>query len=453
MSALPLSRLQSPERQAAQAIRDFQGETAEITERPDPLSVRLTIWLMALMTVTFFVLLHVLQIDKVVEANGRVEAKTPTLVVQPLETSIIRAIHVSEGQFVHKGDILVTLDPTFTTADVAQLDQQIASYQAEIARMQSEADGEKFVAGENSSPEMRLQESIWRYRVAEDKAKLTNYDQRIASSQETIRRGSEEAKYFQSRVRVLSDVEGMRQELERNKTGSRLNSLLASDTLLDVKRNLSSSENTVRSAQHDLEALQAEREAYIQQRRSSLLSDMSARQVELSRAIEERAKAQKRRDLVQLRAAEDAVVLELGSVSIGSVAQGAEKLMTLVPSNAEMEVQAEIAAPDQGNVKVGDDVQIKFSAYSYSKYGMAKGKVMTISEDSFTRRADQTQASTPFFRARIALTEINLHDLPREFRLIPGMTVTADIMVGTRSILEYFTESVIRTTSEGMREP
>lgn len=453
MSALPLSRLQSPERQAEQAIRDFQGETAEITERPYPVKARLTIWLMAAMVVLFFTYCYVMRMDKVVVAAGRVETQSPTLVVQPLETSLIKAIHVRAGQVVHKGDTLVTLDPTFTVADVAQLDQQISSFQAEIARMQVEADGEPFVAGKNPSPEMRLQESIWRYRVAEDKAKLANFDQRIATAVETIRRGTEEAKFYSSRVAILSDVEGMRQELERNRTGSRLNSLLASDTLLDVRRSLATAENAARSAQHDLEALRAEREAYIQQRRSSLLSDLSTRQVDLSRAIEERAKAERRHELVALKAADDAVVLEIGSVSIGSVAQGGEKLMTLVPTNAAMEVTAEIPAADQGHVKVGDDVQIKFAAYRFNEHGMAKGVVRTISEDSFTKRPDQTQATAPFFRARIEFTDLNLRNVPEDFRLIPGMPVTADIIVGDRSIISYFTEEVINTSSEGMREP
>jgi len=453
MSALPLSRTRSHERAAEQAIRDFQGETSEITESPDSLSTRLTIWVLAGMVIFAIYLSTVLTLDKVVEATGRVESQAPTLVVQPLETSIIRAIHVREGQVVRGGDILITLDQTFVSADMSQLDQQIASLQAEIARLEAEADATPFVVSSDASTEMRLQESIWRYRQAEDRAKLANYEQKLATAAEIIRRATEEASHYRSRVKVLGNIESMRQELERNKVGSRLNSLVASDSVLDVRRYLGTAENTARAGQHDLEALQAERDAYIEQRRGQVLSDLTVKQVDMAKLVEERTKARKRSDLVELKAVGDAVVLEKGSVSVGSVVQAGEKLLTLMPANSPMEISAEISASDQGHVKIGDEVQVKFSAYRYSEHGMAKGVVRSISEDSFTRRPDQTQASTPFFRAHIDLIDVSLRDVPKSFRLVPGMPVTADIIVGSRTILSYFSEMAVKTTSEGFREP
>lgn len=452
MTALLLRRPQTPDRAAEQAINDFQGETDEITGQPEPVTARAVVWALAGMVVLFIVLASVLKLDRVVSAQGRVVSQSPTIVVQPLEISLIRSLNARAGQTVRRGEVLATLDPTFSAADVAQLERQSSKLMAEIARMNAEAKGQAFtVTGDD--PDMELEESIWRYRQAEYMAKLANFDQRMATLQATMKSNQADAEHYRSRLKIVGEIETMRRTLEKNQTGSRLNSLIASDTRVETERNLSLSENTIRTSSHDLEALRAEREVYIQQWRSTLLTDLSTRQVDLERVREELAKAQKRRDLVELRAIEDAVVLEVGKYSVGSVVEQAQPIYTLMPLNAPLEVEAEIAGMDQGFVKVGDEVQVKLEAYRYVEHGMAKGIVKSISEDSFTRREDQSQVQRPFFRTRIELTEVKLRDVPEDFRLVPGMPLVADIIVGKRTIMAYLVEGALKNGSEGMREP
>lgn len=452
MTALLLRRQQTPDRAAEQAINDFQGETAEITGQPDPVLARGVAWTLAGMLAALIALASVTKLDRVVTTSGRVVSQSPTIVVQPLEISIIRSLNVRAGETVRRGQVLATLDPTFSSADVAQLERQVAKLTAEIARMNAEAQSAAFTAGGND-PDRMLQESIWRFRQAEYTAKLANFEQRMATLQATIKSNQTDAEHYRSRLKIVGEIETMRQTLEKNQTGSRLNSLIASDTRVETERNLGNSENTIRTATHDLEALRAEREVYIQQWRSTLLTDLSTRQIDLERAREELSKAKRRRELVELRAVDDAVVLEVGKYSVGSVVEQAQPIYTLMPLNATLEVEAEIAGIDQGFVKSGDEVQIKFDAYRFVEHGMAKGVVKTISEDSFTKREDQSQAPRPFFRSRIQLTDVKLRDVPADFRLVPGMPVVADIMVGQRTILAYFVEGALRNGSEGMREP
>ncbi|AWK90175.1 HlyD family type I secretion periplasmic adaptor subunit [Azospirillum thermophilum] len=452
MTALLLRRQQTPDRLAEQAIIDFQGETAEITGRPEPFGARAVLWALAVMVATLILLASVLKLDRVVTSQGRIVSQSPTIVVQPLEISIIRSLNARAGQVVKRGDVLATLDPTFSSADVAQLERQSQKLTAEIARLAAEAKGATFAPPGEAGPDMALQASIWRYRQAEYAAKLANFDQRMATLQATIKRSREDADYYRSRLKILGEIERMRQTLEKNQTGSRINSLVASDTRVEAERNLNLSDGTIRTSSHDLEALRAEREVYTQQWRSTVLSDLATRQVELERAREELSKAQKRRDLVELRAIDDAVVLEVGRYSVGSVVEPAQPIYTLVPVNAKLEVEADIAGIDQGFVKPGDQVQIKFDAYRYVEHGMAKGVVRTISEDSFNRRNDQP-TTQPFFRARIELTDVTLRNVPEDFRLVPGMPLVADIVVGERTIMSYLVEGALRNGSEGMREP
>ena len=183
----------------------------------------------------------------------------------------------------------------------------------------------------------------------------------------------------------------------------------------------------------------------------------------LSDAREQLNKAQLRRQLVELRADRDATVLTVAKVSVGSVLQSGDQFITLVPADAPLEVEANIAGRDNGFVHVGAPVAVKFDTFPSSQYGLAYGKVRTISADSFTAQdehesrsgsAPVNPASTePFYRSRVTLDDVKLHDVPAGFHIVPGMPVTADIKVGKRTVLAYLLGRILPVTSEGMREP
>jgi HlyD family secretion protein len=117
-----------------------------------------------------------------------------------------------------------------------------------------------------------------------------------------------------------------------------------------------------------------------------------------------------------------------------------------------VEAEVDVATTDVAFISVGDPVQIKLDAYSFVLYGVAKGKVSSISEGSFSTDANNTPVS-PYFKVRVRVTETNLHDVPTEFRLIPGMTLEGDIMVGERTIMSYLVETILSQTEPAMREP
>src|SRR5581483_8379841 len=100
---------------------------------------------------------------------------------------------------------------------------------------------------------------------------------------------------------------------------------------------------------------------------------------------------------------------------------------------------------------VGDPVAIKLDAYQFVRHGTAKGRIKSISEGSFTLD-DNNQPTWPYFKARVEITEAKLRGVPADFRLIPGMTVAGDVMVGKRTILGYLLEGALQTGSEAMRE-
>ena len=443
-------------------ILEFQMPSTTITTAPVPRSARHIVWIIASMFAAILLAMGLIKVDRVVTAQGRVVSQAATLVLQPLETSVVRSIDVHEGQPVQAGQVLARLDPTFAVADVGQYAAQVSTYQAQVSRLQAEADQRPFTyTGLN--PDLSLQAAIFAQRQAEYDYKVENYAQKINSLVATIARANSDAAGYRSRLEVATNVERMRRDLEHMQVGSRLNTLAAMDNRAEMERNLHSSEQAAAGAQRDLAAMIAERNGYIQSWRADVSQQLSDATGKLSDAREALNKAQLRKQLVELRAEQDSIVLTVAKVSVGSVLQSGQQFITLVPADAPLEIEANISGRDDGFVRVGDPVSIKFDTFPFIQYGLAYGTVRTISADSFTGQDDQRNptgsvpvSSTntePYYRARIVIDRVDLHGTPPDFHLLPGMPVTADVKVGKRTVIQYLLGRVLPVAAEGMREP
>lgn len=461
MGALTIRRGRSAEA-PLNALLEFHSPTAALAVAPVRIGARGTTWVVCTLAASCAAAMALIPIDKVVTAQGRIVSQAPTVVVQPLETAIVRSIDVREGEVVHKGELLARLDPTFATADQAAGQAQVASLGAEVARLQAEATGAPYRPAD-ANPDTVLQTAMFMQRAAERTAKMENYKQRIDSARAQIQRGMGDIKGYDDRLRVATELEQKRIELERLQVGSQINRLAATDTRLEVQRGLDDAKAQVQQASRDLQALVAERDGYDQQWRSQVGQELAEQGRKLSDASEQLRKAQRRHDLVELRAEQDAVVLSVAHVSVGSVLQSGDQLFSLVPSNATLEVEANVPGNDAGFVHDGDTVTVKLDTFPFTQYGYVEGTVRFVSADSFTSNPNESRArgAAPqgtdtmpaFYRSRISLDEVKLHDTPASFHIVPGMPVTADIKVGKRTAMSYLLGRFLPVAMDGMREP
>jgi hemolysin D len=157
---------------------------------------------------------------------------------------------------------------------------------------------------------------------------------------------------------------------------------------------------------------------------------------------------------VRLAAAEDSVVLKMAKLSVGSVLKEGEPLVYLAPLRSPVEGEAHVLPRDVGFIRPGDPVRVKLDAFNFIEHGMADGTLRWISEGAFTVNDDSGAAvDQPYYKVRIALTNVDLHNVPEGFRLIPGMTLTADVHIGTRSLMMYIINGAVQGAHEAMREP
>jgi hemolysin D len=441
----------------ADVVGAFESETAAVFVRTAPASEHVTLYVIGSMLVLSFLLMAVVKLDRVVSGTGRVVPMSGSLYVSPFDTSIVREVRVKAGEVVRKGQILASLDPTFTQADLLRMQQKLASEEAVAARLEAERLQGPYRYNA-SDPYQSLQHSIWEKRQAEFASNLADYDARIRNMEAQIAQLQADSDHYHDRLTLAGNVEKLYKPLLAKGYVSKLQAMQAADERSEMGRLLSDAENQSSASQQSLSSLKAQREAFVQKWRSDIGTELVSIRNDLDLTRENLSKAQKLSDLSQLNAPADAVVLSVGKISSGSIAgggsqtRGQEPLFTLVPLDAVVEADMRVNAEDIGFIKVGDPVRLKLDAYRFMQHGTAGGVIKAVSEGSFTVD-DNSVPVTPYFRVRVGIKDVSLRNVPAGFRLIPGMTLTGDIMVGKRTILSYLVEGVVQTGAEAMREP
>ena len=445
-------RRSSPEPVEASGRLSLEDETST----QDDKAPALVIFAVSVFLVAGLILAAVTTVDEVILARGRTASTGLPIIIQPLETSVLKEIRVREGDVVRTGDLLATLDPTFAVADRNTLDLQLQSLQATVARLDAELTGQPLgdLAGNTYAAE---QLAVLSTRTAEFKAKLGNYDDRIKTLRARADRERAEAVGLGVRTGVMSEIEAMRATLEKQQTGSRLNRLQAqSDRMqVELQQQLSAQQSEIMA--RELASLASERELFVAEWRAAAAKELFDTQVRMNTISGDLRKASRKGELVELRAPADGVVLELAKASAGAVLESGRVLMRLVPSGSNLEIEADVETSDHGLVRIGDPAIIKFDAFPSLRYGDMYGRVRVVSEDALNppQGADsQRQQQLPArYIARVEITEGEILNLRPGFRFVPGMPVSVHIVVGQRTLLSYFATLIRGITDVAFTEP
>ena len=157
--------------------------------------------------------------------------------------------------------------------------------------------------------------------------------------------------------------------------------------------------------------------------------------------------------LVTLVAPVDSVVLEIAKLSPGSIVREAETFFTLVPLNTTLEAEVQINSVDVGYIKSGMPVHVKLDAYPFQRHGALDATVNSISEDAFKRDVSAKSSVDAYYLVRLRLGSTNLRNMAESARFLPGMTLSAEIVVGKRSVISYFAWPLTKGLDEALREP
>jgi hemolysin D len=164
---------------------------------------------------------------------------------------------------------------------------------------------------------------------------------------------------------------------------------------------------------------------------------------------QELIKANLRRELQSLRSPIDGVVQQLSVSTLGGVVTQAQALMTIVPENTPLEVEAQVMNRDIGHIKVGQRVINKVETFDFTRYGYIEGSVLWVGTDAIT---DPRQGLVYPVRIKLNANETPSAINGRRGFVSAGMNITADVRTDERRLIAYFVAPLLRYRDEALRE-
>lgn len=394
------------------------------------------------------------QLDIVAVSSGKTVTGGRTRVIQPLETAVVKAILVRDGQHVRAGQRLVELDGIGAGSDVRKADESLDTARLATARQQALLDALEQhrlpVLGEIEGvtelqrvSEEALAVGQWRAYQAKRDALSATLRQREAERVTT--------RQLVSKLESTSRIAGVREQdfknlLEQNfiskhayldKQQSRIE--LDSD-LAAQKSRLQEIDAAIANQQQELQALTAEF------RREALDQLRQAREQEVQYS-EDARKSTQRQAWMTLTAPVSGTVQQLAVHTVGGVVTEAQALMAIVPENDTLEIEAQIENKDIGFVKPGQHATVKIESFPYTRYGYLEGRVETVSHDAM-----QDEKKGLVYQARIKLNQAHLIIDGTRVNLTSGMAVSAEVKTGKRRVIDYFLSPLREYAGEGLRE-
>ncbi|RYF83158.1 MAG: HlyD family efflux transporter periplasmic adaptor subunit [Comamonadaceae bacterium] len=369
------------------------------------------IWWVALFLAAFFAWAWFFEIDEVSSGVGKVIPSSREQRIQSLEGGILAELRVREGQIVDKGEVLAQLDPTRGESNV---EESAARYRAALAsssRLRAEVDGQSSIV----FPE---ELKAWPQLQA---AEAALFRSRRASLNET--------------VGGLGQALGLvRRELDITR------SLVASGAASNVE--------LIRLQRQgaDLELKIAEARSGYMVRSREELAKADAEVKSLSSVVRGRADTL---DRLTLHAPVRGIVKSLDVTTIGGVIPPNGSMMTLVPLDDQLLVEARVSPRDIAFIHPGQPALVKISAYDYSVYGGLPGQVVTIAPDTVR---DEVRPEVVYYPVFVRTTaDALVSKSGQRFPITPGMVATTDIRTGQKTVWDYLTKPLNRAR-EALRE-
>lgn len=374
------------------------------------------LWVLAGIVASLTTFAAVFEIDQAVRAQGQIIPGSRTQVVQAVDGGMLTALYVKEGDTVKAGQRLAELEPDRAEAQFDQSAAEVSSKKIALIRARAELLGRPPVYG----PEL----SAFTYFI---EAQQGIYRQRKQSL-------DEELLTLDQAMKLAKDELIMNQKLYSNGDISQTEVMRAERQVLDIQVRINGAKNK-----------------YMQETRS----EIAKLEDELSTSRYKRDERQNILKHTDLDSPMDGVIKYVRLTTVGGVLKPGDELMQISPVDDEMVVELKINPVDVGQLRIGLPVTLRFDAFDSSIYGSVKGTLQYISPDTLSEQGANGQ-STTYYRAQVTVdwkaTHAHTANRIQPTDIKPGLTATADVLTGKRSILTYLLKPVVRAFSGAMTQ-
>lgn len=384
-----------------------------IEERPTARAERRLVWLVFVMLALFLGWAWYFPLVEVSRGQGTVVPSSREQVIQSLEGGIVTAISVREGDMVEKGQTIARLDATRSASNVEEAAAKYHAAIAAAARLRAELDGRETV----DFPVALSGDDFDQLRRNE----LALFRSRRNSLQEALSGLTEGLELTRQELDIA-------ETLQKNGAASRVE-------VIRLRREAAQTELEIARLQADARVQAGEELQRVNAEAEVQASVMRGRSDQLARLV--------------FQAPMRGIVKDIAVTTIGGVVPPGGNLMTIVPMDDKLLIEARISPRDIAFIHPGQEAQVKLSAYDYAIFGGLSGEVVTISPNTVR---DEVNPDQVYYRAYIRTQEDFLtNEIGTRFPIVPGMIATVDIRTGEKTVWQYLVKPFNRA-QEALRE-
>ena len=429
----------------------FLARSILLEESGSPVMVRFAVAFAALILVLFIVWSSFMRLDEIAATQGEIVPRGELVKIQHLLGGRVTLLPVVEGEFVKKGQPLLELDPQSSRLKLDELVLSQASLSASQVRLQALVDKKEpdfSVLGDVDKTIIEDQKLLYRENVltvtsGRDVIR-SQFDQAVAQLSELDRE--------QTGLVQQSDIAEREMKLRKNLVDQGLNSQI---NYLGLERNLADmrgrlSQMAPQREQYaarvsELKSRLLEYDARVREQFFRELAATNADLLRLQKTISEYSTSL---DYLSLRSPVDGYIHNIHLNGPGEIAEPGATLMEIVPVDRELMATVRISSRDIGHVRQGQPVMVRLTTYNSRRYGGVEGVLADVSPSAFLSE----DRSGSYYKGQVKLSRSFVGRDPDRKPILPGMTLTADIKTGSKTLMEYLLKPIYSSSQHAFRE-
>ena len=434
------------------AVHNFE-DTESIYSRPPSKPVIITASGLLIFTLCMVLWSSFSFVDKTVSARGKFTNTAPNIEIESTGSSIIEELNLERGQFINKGETVAKLDGTVVNANLKITRDKIFAVKNKILRLELQKKSilNKSLNKDSSGQLDLINEEILNKHFDEFMIKMKTFSSDLLLLETEIVSMSADKELIRDQLDIKIKIEEGKKKLFEKNVGSLMDTLSSTDQRISVKRQLLSTTGSIEKLKSQKTSIVDQRSSYLTGELVGIAQELSSFNDQLLQLNEELIKNELERSNLFVKSPVEGVVLNLPTVTVGSLINKGDPIVTLVRSGLPLVLEIDVDPKDASDLYNGNPVSVKIDALPFQQFGDLAGTLIYISDD--TVQESLQGESGAYYRGRVNVEDSELMGLPEEFDLTPGMLATADLKVGKRRLITYFTNPILKSLSSAMREP
>lgn len=412
---------------------------------------RLSVIVVSVVVVAFVIWASLMKMDEVASTFGSVVPARSVQVVQHLEGGIVRDILVEDRAMVEAGQTLVRLDPIQATAEMDQVESRRVGLMLKAERLRAFVEGRRPDFGvvapkyqglaADQIDILRADSDRW---VSQGNVLREQWQQK----REEIKAAAAQERSVRDQLALVAEEAQMRETLYKAGHTSKVDYFAVLRQKAAIESEISRLQGQQRTAGKAVEELERRLNDLDNNQRQDALKDLGTVTAELSQVEESVARLQDRVKRLDVVAPVRGYVQNLKAKTVGAVVPAGGMIMEIVPVDDDLLVETKINTRDVGHLAPGQKVIIKVASYDFVRYGSVDGTLKSVSATTYLDEKD----NTPYYKGWVQLAHPWVGDQAAGNRVLPGMTVQADIVTGEKTLLQYLLKPIHASVAQAFHE-